>query len=103
MEGVVYELFSSRRLLGAVAIVALLVALAPSSAWSVKPDSTREFNTCMSTCNGLKEICDMDCATACNGDEECAGPCLQSCARLMQGCKGTCKFEKTGKEPNIPD
>ncbi len=98
-----------RRVLYAVVALAVVVALAPT-AFAVKPDKVREFNECMKTCNALKDTCDATCVPDCTAAfpgnqaaiDACVLECSTACARVMQNCKGGCKFEKSGKTPNLP-
>lgn len=100
---------SGKRVLGALFVLALMVPLA-TPVFSVKSDSVRTFVTCMKTCNALKDSCDASCQPGCDvlfpadpaGNLACVQSCSTSCARLMQNCKGACKFEKTGKTPHLP-
>jgi hypothetical protein len=101
---------TGRRVFYALLVLGLVAALAPAT-FAVKPDKVRDFNRCMETCNGLKDVCDLNCETNCFDvfpDVEspeylaCLDTCNTACARLMQNCKGGCKFELTGKTPNLP-
>ena len=105
-----YSKFSAvRRALYAGLVLAIVVALAPT-AYAVKPDEVRDFEECIHTCNGIKDACDndcqIDCAAAFPGDQPaidaCVSACEDACQRFMRNCKAGCKFEKTGKTPNVP-